>query len=251
MNIQAPRRIATRFKPGVLLSLFAGFFLPLFLLLGVWQLNRANEKEQWLAQSVAAPLAFNQVDWRNPPLYRQVEVSGYFAPQPLFLMDNKTYNGQFGYEVFSLLKTSKGHLAMSLGWVAGSPDRAVLPSFELPTELTRQSITLRAAPTNPLFGAETNLLHPTSKTIWITQSLTENWMSDATGQTVLGFAQLNNTEQFGVGPVIWQPSVMTPIRHRAYALQWFAMAIALLAMFVYAGFKFARLGQEKNKETQP
>jgi cytochrome oxidase assembly protein ShyY1 len=30
---------------------------------------------------------------------------------------------------------------------------------------------------------------------------------------------------------------MSPARHRGYALQWFTMAIALLGMFLYAGFK--------------
>jgi surfeit locus 1 family protein len=91
------------------------------LLLGVWQLNRATEKEPLLAR-LQIEVPFDQ--WtENQPL-SQTEVSGHFQRKPVFLTDNKTHNGQFGYEVFCLLSTGRGAVAVSLGWVAGSQNCA-------------------------------------------------------------------------------------------------------------------------------
>lgn len=233
-----------RFQPGILLSLFTLVFLPVFLALGTWQLNRAQEKDQLMAVIASEPLNIDEVDWQDPPLYRSFVVSGQLLDDQVFLLDNKTLNGQFGYEVFKLLKIPAGSLAVSLGWVVGSQDRRVLPTLELPEGLTEQQFTIRAAPTNPVFGVEGNLKHPSASDVWVVQSLSSNWLADITGQKILAFAQLDNAAQFGVGPVIWQPTVMSPATHRGYALQWFAMAIALTIMFIYAGFKSPKKEQK-------
>ncbi|MDX1343084.1 MAG: SURF1 family protein [Reinekea sp.] len=238
-NIRSPEQSlpSVRFKPGRLLWAFVVFFLPLFISLGVWQLNRAVQKEQLLAERNGPVLVGDAIDWHALPLYRDIQFSGDAAAALPFLLDNKTHNGQFGYEVFQLYRHDASVLVVSLGWVAGSPDRTQLPIIKVPATLTQRVMTHRPEPVNPLFDVNTNPSSPGSADVWIVQGLTTDWISRVTGYNVLGFAQLQDSEFFGVGPVVWQPTVMSPARHRGYALQWFTMAIALLGMFLYAGFK--------------
>ncbi|WP_196158917.1 SURF1 family protein [Reinekea sp. G2M2-21] len=238
-SIRSPEQSlpSARFKPGRLLWAFVVFFLPLFISLGVWQLNRAVQKEQLLAERNSPVLVGDAINWQALPLYRDIQFTGNAAAALPFLLDNKTHNGQFGYEVFQLYRHDASVLVVSLGWVAGSADRTQLPVIEVPTTLTQQPLTLRPEPVNPLFDVDTNPPPSAPSGVWIVQGLTADWISRVTGYNVLGFAQLHNSDVFGVGPVVWQPTVMSPARHRGYALQWFTMAIALLGMFLYAGFK--------------
>lgn len=230
------QRCPRKFVPGRPLWFFVLVFLPLFVSLGVWQLNRASDKEQLLAQD-ATLVDPADIETGQPPVNRQSEVSGRILPSPIFLLDNKTRDGQFGYEVFALAQTRQGQVILSLGWLEGSPDRRRLPVFELPPAIAQQTITWRLPPTNPVLSEDANTLHSAQADVWVVQHMTVDWIRRQTGETPLGFAQLNDAEAAGVGPVIWQPTVMTPSKHRAYAVQWFAMAIALMGMFVYAGFR--------------
>jgi cytochrome oxidase assembly protein ShyY1 len=158
------------FQPGKWLWLFTGFFLPLFLLLGVWQLNRAEEKEQLLAMAAHNPISLQQIDWADVPVNRPSLVTGRVLKSPLFLMDNKTHDGQAGYEVFALVNTTDGALAVSFGWVKGSLDRSQLPTLSLPDVLTAEPITLRQPPENAVFGVDANVRHAHQADIWITQA---------------------------------------------------------------------------------
>lgn len=227
-----------RFRPGIWLSVFTAFFLPLFLALGFWQLNRASEKEQLLRALAAPPMP--ESEWLASPTmsFQQLEVSGSIAQDLVFLIDNRLHQGQFGYEVFALLITEKHNFLVSLGWVTGSQQRDEMPLLPLPSGLDDKTIRLRQPPENPLFGVEANQQYrQNQRTIWVAQSLTAAWVYAQTGIAVDGFAQLERSAEFGVGENIWQPTVMMPQRHRGYALQWFCMATALLGMFIYAGVR--------------
>jgi surfeit locus 1 family protein len=49
----------------------------------------------------------------------------------------------------------------------------------------------------------------------------------------------------GLTQANWQAVNMLPEKHRAYAVQWFAMLFALITMFIYFGFKNPRLNQNR------
>lgn len=216
---------------------FVVFFLPLFISLGIWQLNRAEQKEQQIEDSQGPVLMVNAVDWKTRPYYRDVRFSGKVTSDVVFLLDNKTHNGQFGYEVFAPLVVSDDYFLVSLGWVEGNADRSILPELRLPETLTNAVAVIRPSPTNPIFGVEANLQHSKDSHVWVVQSLTKPWLKQVLGVPISGFLQLKETQMNGIGPGVWQPSVMSPAKHKGYALQWFSMAVALLGMFLYAGFK--------------
>ena len=52
----------------------------------------------------------------------------------------------------------------------------------------------------------------------------------------------------GLEQANWQAVNMLPEKHRAYAVQWFAMLLALIAMFIYFGFKNPRLNRDREIE---
>ena len=211
--------------------------MPLFIVLGSWQLNRAADKAQLLALGEADVLTFEQIDWQAIPLYRDVLVTGQFSQPMVFLLDNQTRAGQFGYEIWSVVSTSAGPLALSLGWLAGDYDRSQLPLIELPARLIAGRVTLRSAPRNALFDVDSNLDQPNASNRWVVQGLSRAWLEAQLGAPVIGFGHLVDSAEQGLGPSIWQPSVMTPAKHLAYGIQWFSMAVVLLCMFLYAGFK--------------
>jgi cytochrome oxidase assembly protein ShyY1 len=226
-----------RFQPGLWLWVFTACLLPLFIVLGGWQLTRAADKAQLLDLGEAEVLIFDQIDWQAIPLYRDVLVTGQFSQPMVFLLDNQTLAGQFGYEIWSVVNTSAGHLAVSLGWLAGDYDRSQLPLIKLPVGLSAGRVTLRPAPKNALFDVDSNLAQPGATDRWVVQGLTTDWLEAHLGVPVIGFGQLIDSAEQGLGPNIWQPSVMTRAKHLAYAIQWFSMAVVLLCMFLYAGFK--------------
>lgn len=214
--------------------LFFIVFFPLFICLGVWQLNRAEQKDQLSQSALDGPVLEQQLDWQAVDKVQSFLLTASLDSAEHFLLDNKTRSGQFGYEVFVIVKTERARYAMSLGWVSASVKREVLPSYVLPRHFKGAKAWLRSAPVNPVFGSDANI-QQADENIWVVQTLNEQWLFEVTGKKIKGFLQLAEPIHYGVGENIWQPSVMSAAKHRGYALQWFGMAIALLLMFLYAG----------------
>lgn len=232
-----PLRAERSFAPGFFLWIFTGFFLPLFIVLGFWQLSRAEQKTQWFTEINQEPVAFTELELNDQSLYSNTWISAQPASGQVFLLDNKTYQGRFGYEQWCLFKTQRGVIAASLGWVAGFSDRTKLPNTDCQIHLTEQPATVRRPPQNALFSEQANSLHSSRENVWIVQALSGEWLRQFTGEPIVSFVQLHNDR---LGKNIWQPSTMSPQKHLAYAIQWFAMAAALLGMFIFAGIKFGR-----------
>ena len=54
---------------------------------------------------------------------------------------------------------------------------------------------------------------------------------------------LDKTESVGYEKN-WQPIVMPPEKHRAYAFQWFSLAIAWMSLMIWASIKFSQDSEE-------
>ncbi|WP_108126616.1 SURF1 family protein [Saccharospirillum mangrovi] len=223
-------------RPGWPLTIFVAIFFPVFVGLGIWQLNRANEKAQLEAQIQAGREVRLLAPAETPVLYQHYQVSGRLDNRHLWLLDNRTHQGRAGYEVWLPLVTDSGWYLVSAGWVAGSSDRHQLPDVVLPNDYrpwlaqTRplsRTITLDQAEQNSHWPQRIQTLDPDLMAAQLDRS------------KPLGLLQLTEGQP-GVGPIIWTPTVMTAQRHRGYAVQWFGMAVALVLMYVYAGYRFAQ-----------
>jgi surfeit locus 1 family protein len=88
--------------------------LPLLVALGVWQLNRAEEKRALLAlqkqqQSEESVLITgNSPDNLDALLYRSVKVTGHYDSDHQFLLDNQVHQGKAGFFVLTPLLLKQG-----------------------------------------------------------------------------------------------------------------------------------------------
>lgn len=232
------------FRPGWLLTVFVAVFLPVFIGLGSWQLNRAEQKAQLSAQLEAGRAVQDLPAGSVPTLYQHYQLKGRLDGRHLWLLDNRTYQGQAGYELWVPMITDQGWYLVSAGWVAGTGDRQQLPQPVVPK--AKQPWLAQGRP----LSQTVVLAETTSVSTWpqLLQTLDPKAMAEQLGwDEPLGLLQLS-AGQPGVGPVIWTPTVMTAERHRGYAVQWFAMAVALLLMYIYAGWRVSASSQPSEHE---
>ncbi len=229
------------FKPGVALTVFVAVFLPLFIALGFWQLNRAEQKTQLEAQLQARTVIEPLTDNIRPVDYQHYRLTGELDSSRLWLLDNRTWEGQVGYEVWVPLDAGNRWYLASLGWVPGSADRRQLPALMLPSG-SRDWVGLWRPLSDSIVLADTPL---TDEWPQVIQAIAPEAMAEKMQrQPPAGLLQLT-AGQPGVGQVIWTPSVMSAEMHTGYALQWFAMAIALAGMYCFAGIHFGRRHRQK------
>lgn len=224
------------FKPGVALTIFVAVFLPLFVVLGFWQLNRAEQKTQLEAQlqarTVIEPLTGNT----DPVDYQWYRLTGSLDASTPWLLDNRTWEGQVGYEVWVPLDAGDRWYLASLGWVHGSADRRQLPELSIPSG-NRAWVGQWRPLSDSIVLADTPL---TEQWPQVVQAIAPQAMAEKMQrQAPAGLLQLTEGQP-GVGQVIWTPSVMSAEMHTGYALQWFAMAVALAGMYGFAGIQFGR-----------
>src|SRR5690554_2492987 len=119
-----PMQQRRRFAPGWALWVFTLIFLPILLSLGVWQLDRAGQKRLLQAQTEqqrhqpAIPLS--ELQTTTDPAWRALQLTGQFDPERIWLLDNRTRNGQAGVEVLQLFhdQPSNQLLVINRGWLA-------------------------------------------------------------------------------------------------------------------------------------
>ncbi|MEX2366429.1 MAG: SURF1 family protein, partial [Pseudohongiellaceae bacterium] len=204
------------FKPGVALSVFVAVFLPLFIALGFWQLNRAEQKTQLEAQLQARTVIEPLTASTRPVDYQHYRLTGELDVTRPWLLDNRTWEGQVGYEVWVPLDVGNRWYLASLGWVPGSADRRQLPELTLPSG-SRDWVGQWRPLSDSIVLADTPL---TDQWPQVIQAIAPQAMAEKMQrQPPAGLLQLT-AGQPGVGQVIWTPSVMSAQMHTGYALQW-------------------------------
>ena len=241
-----PTTISFQWQPNGKILVFILVFLPLTLGLGFWQLDRAAEKSQILAQQEAkiqlAPL-HNQQLLSTPDLHlRQFDLRVEFDPERWFLLDNRVRNGQPGYEVLNLARLADTDklVLVNRGWVAASLDRNQLPDIETPAEEIAISGYIYA-PGESYFalgeqpwsgGWPERIQNP--DTAVIGERLVD-------GDNLLPI-QLRLAADDPLAFVAEWPLVnQSPQKHIGYAVQWFVMSLALVILGVFANSNLSRL----------
>lgn len=220
------------------LTVLALILISLFISLGVWQLERAAEKKKLIKnyhkQSNEAPLPGYQLllnasqDWR----FYRVTLEGRFDHQYTLLLDNKTFQGKIGYEVYTLFhaKDLPFPVLVDRGFVPIGTTRKKLPL--IPHIIGQISITgmLNLPPRYQAFSqmAESPFTWPLRVQYLNIQELTELLHLPKIFPYVLQLDPKNPV----AFPLEWQIIIMPPEKHYAYALQWFAIAFTLLVLWV-------------------
>ncbi len=218
--------------PGVLL--FTLLLTGLLLMLGSWQLDRAQYKEH-KALLYQQSVAETDVDFlRAPedvPRYTPVSTVGEFVGKPVLLLDNRSLNGRVGFQALAVFKvaTVDRRVLVNLGWYPLGYTRKDLPEVSIPSgfltvigklDFPPEKV-VRLGPDDPPMG-----------NTWIIQAIEIAPLSKRLGYALEPYVVLlDPAAEFG-GNKHWQPVyTVTPAKHRGYAFQWFALAFALVVLF--------------------
>ncbi|MGS2723477.1 SURF1 family protein [Porticoccus sp. GXU_MW_L64] len=227
----APHTIMNRhFAPNTKILLLAALLLPVLLYLGNWQLGRANEKRQILAQletrSALPPVPLEQLLGEPETRYRQAQTSGSFDNRHSFLLDNRVRDSRPGYEVITPFYTNSGHwILVNRGWISAPRMRSELP--DIPR--TEGEVSIRGTIYSPL---EKTPDHYSLRTEWpkVIQNIHFANMSDNLNHPLPEITLRLDNVQPGALRTGWSAINVQPEKHTAYAVQWFAMALALLIL---------------------
>ena len=216
---------------------------------GNWQLERAHEKER-LQQAYDrgasdAPIRLTAARASLEDLrMRRVEVEGEFVPKGLVLLDNKTRNGQVGYEVVIPLKIggSSMHVLINRGWIAAGPERARLPVIKTPEAIVKVT-GMAMVPGRFLELSKVEDSGP----VW--QNLTVARYAARTGLQVQPVVvQQQNDLDDGLLRS-WERSDFGIAKHYGYAVQWFLFCGLIIFLYVFFHVKPSR--SKKNQQDAP
>lgn len=224
------------------MTLFTTVFLPVLISLGLWQLAREQEKRELqslydLRQS-GLPLSLDQIDWAMADLsYQKVQVNGSFDNAHYFLLDNRIREGRVGYEVLMPFLTDSGStLILNRGWIAQGESRAVLPLL-MPVDGQVSVEGILYVPLSDQFVLSE--IQESNSGTWprVVQKIDIPAWSTALGRDLMPYSVRISQNSPGALEASWQTINMLPEKHRAYAVQWFTMALALLLMYLYFGIR--------------
>jgi cytochrome oxidase assembly protein ShyY1 len=213
--------------------------------LGFWQIDRALEKEQRQqriselsqrqALSLAQVLALNGLQDGINDL--PIQLNGDFVSEKVFLLDNQPDKGRLGYRVYQIIESNDDAILVNLGWVQGSIDRNILPEI---TAITgRHTITGNVREVEVGIQLQEQNLTGSSWPLRV-QQIELDKFSQLIGKKLLPFVvYLDKKETMGYKKN-WQPIVMPPEKHRAYAFQWFSLALAWISLMIWAAIKMSK-----------
>jgi surfeit locus 1 family protein len=231
------RRRRYDFKPALVPTVAAIVLTGLFITLGVWQLNRAQEKQAMLSRYEALgqrrPVelqlpVMNEARWR----YRNVRLTGRFDREHQFLLDNQVYRGRVGYNVLTLLQPigAEQRVLIDRGWIPAGTSRGQLPRIPV----TARRVTIQGEVYVPyedgyrLGGMDTGE-HGWPRRIQFIDF--EQIARRATAPLARMIVRLNPASPHGYVRD-WQIVPFSPQRHLGYAFQWFALAVGMLVIFI-------------------
>jgi len=231
------------FRPAVWPSVVGLLLLVVLMSLGFWQLDRAAQKRVLLEAygdrptDAAIRIENNFVpgaDWR----YRRAQVIGAYDRDHQFLLDNRVYQGRVGYHVLTPLRLARGDAAVLVnrGWVPQGATRADLPPLPAPSELELSIEGLIDFPPQKVFvlgeGEDRDPGWPK-----VLQQVRLELQTQQLGVRLLPMVLLLDKDQPGGFVREWNPVVVGPERHVGYAVQWFALAAALVILYLWVNLK--------------
>ena len=164
---------------------------------------------------------------------RKVRLHGTFLPE-IFLLDNQVVDGQFGNDVIQVFQTKDQELLflVNRGWVKADPSR--LQPTAIPEVSVRQAIEgeVYIAPGTPftLGSPPTEIVFP--QTI---QSVNIDFMVAAVDRSVPFYPHLIrlSPDDRAAYKTHWALVNVSPSQPQGYAIQWFAMAVALGLLYLH------------------
>jgi len=249
------------FTPKLIPTLVTLILFPVLISLGLWQLDRADEKREidhGIQLAIAKiPLKLNEIKLGTKEtkeillqeVYRPVTVSGKYDNNNQFLLDNRTHLGKPGYHVLTPFKfdstfqsdkqASSHAVLINRGWITYNGTRDNIPSIEVDDNDRKILGQIKQEADAIVLNDDDKKAVQNSNNPKLIQSIQIKELNKGLDYQLLPIIiELNKQDKDGFIRE-WQPYYGSIDKHNAYALQWFAMAAILLFLFI-------RLNTKKN-----
>jgi surfeit locus 1 family protein len=232
------------FEPRAFTTLLALALVAALVALGRWQLYRADEKQALYTLFDSGQDATRAVDAATPrlPRYQHVTAVGTYDSARQILIDNmSSIAGRAGYYVITPFALhGGGWILVNRGWVPVGARRAAKPEVTVAAQerqikgraddLPRAGMQLGARlPLAPPYPVVAN---------FPTQTEIAALLGGSAWAHAANLVLLDPGEPDGYLRQ-WQPPGFPPIRHIAYAVQWFSLAAALVVIYVVTNLRRA------------
>lgn len=210
--------------------------------LGLWQLDRATQKEtlqQAVESSVALPPLPAQALAHTPAqaaeqLHRRVTVRGQWLPERTVFLDNRQMDGRPGFFVLTPLRLDDGSAVLvQRGWVPRDmQERTRLPAIATPAQPVTITARIEGPPAR-LYeftpqGGETGVIR---------QNLSIESFADETQLSLrpLTLLQLDDAAAPAADGLRrhWPLPAVDVHKHYGYAVQWFSLAALITGLYVW------------------
>nr|WP_232230257.1 SURF1 family protein [Halomonas sp. 1513] len=204
--------------------------------LGMWQWERAADKRDFLQRLSEAPQM--SAPRETPPEGAGITLRGEFIAEQTYFLDNRIVDGQVGVAALTPLRGDDGRLwLIQRGFVPTGGSR-VDPDIETPEgEVALSGQWQTAGETALLFG-------PNQEGRRLQRLALLPWHDDLGDFAHAGWLHMQHGP--GMFTSWWEPNVMPPSRHTGYAIQWWGLALAALAVMLIGGRRLIRDGRESS-----
>ncbi|MCZ6804013.1 MAG: SURF1 family protein [Proteobacteria bacterium] len=246
------------FYPGFISSLLALVFFSLFISLGFWQLDRAEQKRTLYAEfenrqsGKAINLNQDQIKLADKEkiIWRHINATGEFLEQYQILLDNQVEKTQAGYYVYTPFKLEQSEhvVLVNRGWLSVGNDRAMSPTLIITNGFVNIKGVLKEEPKTGLLLKE---MPPEqmNEDVYRVQRLKIDELAELTKTKLLPYiVRLEPESEHGYHRQ-WRLPGSGENVHNGYAFQWFAFATALLIIYLVLNIKIEnKTGQDKTYE---
>ncbi len=220
------------FKSKILI--FAIIFVPITISLGMWQIERANEKKLIIANYdkllVSAPIALQKNQMLNN--WQPIETTGTYEDTIVY-EDNAINNGKAGFKVYHLFRNDDGtFIFIHRGFIERNLIKNNLPEVEIPTEkksiygttLFKQNNTF----VKNIEESDSRIIQEFNASLLIDKY---PMLKDKYLHPFLFNLDIRDVNKY---QPIEKPVNMTASKHIGYAIQWFGLCAALIILTIYA-----------------
>lgn len=213
--------------------------------LGVWQLDRAQQKlalQAAVDAEDARPPLGNADLGAEPTLHRRVVLRGHWVAERTVWLDNRPMDGRAGFYVVTPLQLSgrPEALLVERGWAPRDPaDRSRLPAITTPAGEVEVAGRLAASPSRLYeLGA--------GGAGAIRQNLDSAAFAAESGLTLLPMTVVQTHGAADDGLLRhWPAPDLGLHKHYGYAFQWFALCALILILYVWFQLVRPRLRQQQ------
>ncbi|MEE8378841.1 MAG: SURF1 family protein [Gammaproteobacteria bacterium] len=243
-------RIASwEFSPSLWPTLATLLVLPLFISLGFWQLDRAEQKRtlhhEFETRQAASEINLNKEDALRKKFdelqWRKVSIEGAFSRDNNVLLDNQVERGVAGYFIYTpfKLKEQDAWVLVNRGWVPAGTSRDNPPGIVAAGEVLRIFGSVKPPPKTGILLAQ-NVVERVGGGMVRVQKLELAGIEKALNLELLPYVVRMDPESSAGFTRSWKVPGSGEEKHLGYAFQWFAMATAIFVIYLVLNIKRAK-----------